>query len=112
MLDNLKRLQAETTDRKRKEVLNNKIHEVNQFALSGEIIENQFFMILWVTNKKDAERELLKQVNEIMARFKACEMEVTICGKGEIVKLLNLFANPNYAHLENEDYEDYIPFVN
>lgn len=112
MLDNLKRLQNETTNRKRKEVIKNKIMEVNKFALSGEILEHQFFMILWLDYKKDAERELLKQSNEIMARFKACEMEVSLCKKGEIIKLLNLFANPTYAHLEDDDIEENIPFVN
>lgn len=78
MLDNLKRLQAEATDRKRKEALKNKIHEVNQFALSGEILEHQFYMILWINNKKDAGRELLKQSNEIMARFKAYYSHTTV----------------------------------
>lgn len=110
MLDNLRRMQMETTDRKRREVLTNKIREVNQFALSGEILEHQFYMILWHENKKDGERELLKQVNEIIARFKACEMEVSICKKGECIKLLNLFSNPNYAHLEDEDIDEHIPF--
>lgn len=111
MLENLIKLQMETTDMKRKEVINDEIYEVNQFALSGGTLEPQFFMILWEERKKDSEKDLLKQTNEIIAKFSACEMNVNICKRGEIIKLLNLFGNPNYAHLEDEDIEEHIPFV-
>ena len=112
ILENLKHIQLEVTENKqRKEILKEKIREVNNYAFSGEILEHQFFLILWLENKKNAEREILKQANEVMARFTACEMSVSICQRGDIVKLLNLFANPNYAHLENDDVSEYIPFV-
>jgi len=111
MIDNLNKLHKNTSDIKRKEVIMKKIHEVNQFALSGDILEHQFFMILWTAHRMDAERELLKQTNEIIGRFRACGSEANICKKSDIVKLFNLFSNPNYAHLEDGDFEEYIPFV-
>jgi len=112
MLDNLKRVQSETNHRYRREVLQHKIMETNRFALSGEILENQFYAIIWEeNNKKDAERELHRSTNEIIARFKACGANVSICKKGDIIRCLNQFANPNYAHMEDDDIDEHIPFV-
>lgn len=111
MLDNLTQLNAQTDDPKRKELIRHKIAEINQFALSGDILEHQFFLVLWVQNKKDAQKELLKLSAEVMSRFKACGVDVSLCNEKEIIKLFNLFANPNYAHLEDADVEEYIPFV-
>jgi len=111
MLDNLTRINSETHDIKRKELIRNKLAEINQFAMGGDILEHNFFMVLWVTNKKDAQKELLKLAAEVIGRFKSCRMEVSLCNEGEIVKLFNLFANPNYAHLEDADIGEYIPFV-
>ena len=112
MLQHLQELYLNSTNQKQKEMNMNKIREVNQLALSGEILENQFFCVLWVqNNKKDSDRELLKKSNEIIARFKVCEMNVSICNHSDIVKLLNLFGNPNYAHLEDNDIGEHMPFV-
>ena len=112
MIDNYTKKLNETDNMKRREILSNKISEVNTFAINGEIIEHQYFMVLSVTNKKDGQRELLKMANEAISHFKACRMDVSLCKQNEIIKLFNLFANPNYAHLEDEDIGEYIPFVN
>lgn len=111
MLDNFQHMKSEALERKRKEILTQKIREINQFAMSGEVLEHQFYLILWEEKKKNIERDLLKQANEIIARFKSCGTDVTLCKNGDIVKLFNLFANPNYAHLESAEYMDYIPFA-
>jgi len=79
--------------------------------MGGDILEHNFFMVLWVANKKDAQKELLKLAAEAIGRFKACRMDVSLCNESEIVKLFNLFANPSYAHLEDADIGEHIPFV-
>jgi len=111
MLDNLNSINSKTHDMKRKALIRNKILEINQFAMSGDILEHNFYMVLWVADKKDAKKELHKLAGEIISKFKACQMEVNLCNDGEIIKLFNLFANPNYAHLEGTDIEEHIPFV-
>lgn len=111
MIENLRQHQLNTDNRKRKELLTNKIREVNQFAMSGEVLEHQFFCVLWEANRKGSERELLKRANEIVAIFRGCEVDASICGNSELIKLFNLFANPNYAHLEDDDIGEHIPFV-
>ncbi len=40
-----------------------------------------------------------------------CEIVAELCGQGPVIRLLNLFANPNYAHLEDEDVDPAIPFL-
>jgi hypothetical protein len=111
MLDNLNGKHSQAQELKRKEVIRNKIAEINRFAMGGEILEHNFFMVLWVAGRKDAQKELLKMANDIIGCFKACRMEVSLCKQSEIIKLFNLFANPNYAHLEDADINEHIPFV-
>lgn len=111
MLDNLTSINSNTHNRVRKEMIRYKMAEINQFAMSGEILEHNFFMVLWVSNSKDAQKELLKLAADVIGRFKACRMEVALCQKNDIIKLFNLFANPNYAHLEDVDIEEHIPFI-
>jgi len=111
MLDNYSRIEAEANNPIRKKLLRNKKMEVNQFAISGEVLEHNFFLVLWMQNRKDAQKELLKLAVEVIGRFKACRMEVSLCNENEIIKMFNLFANPNYAHLEDADINEYIPFV-
>jgi len=111
MLDNLNKIYTRTQHIKRKELIRNKMSEINQIAMSSEVLEHNFYMVLWVSNKKDAPKELLKLATEAISCFRTCQMEVTLCNEGDIKMLFNLFANPNYAHLENTDTEEYIPFV-
>jgi len=111
MLDNLNNIYTSTRDIKRRELIKHKMAEINQIAMSSDITEHVFYMAIWTDDKKDAHRELLKQAAEIMSRFKACQTEVSLCKREEIVRLFNLFANPNYTHMENGDTRDYMPFI-
>jgi len=111
ILDNLAAKNAEAYNMKRKELIRNEIAEVNHYAMSGDILEHNFFIVLWVNNKQNAQKELLKLAADVMERFKACKTEVSLCSESDIIMLFNLFANPNYAHLEDDDIKEHIPFV-
>ncbi|MCL1935031.1 MAG: hypothetical protein FWF57_01420 [Defluviitaleaceae bacterium] len=102
-----------TNDNIRKKLLVNKIKELNDIAISGDILEHQFYLHLWNEYKKDkdSEKDLLRQANEFLGKFSNLKLEAKLCTRSDIVKLYNLFSNPNYAHLEDEDIEEYIPFV-
>ena len=109
LIHNFTRLKEEETNPYVKKLIYNEINEINKFALSGEIIERQFYMIIWQNQSKDAKKEIMKHAGEIIARFKACEMHLDVCEDTEIKKLLNLFANPNYAHMEDVETDEFIP---
>ena len=108
---NLTRQLAEATDSAQKDLLNNEIREVSAFAMTGEVTERQFYFVLWESAASDGEKELLRRARELENRFSGCEIVAELCGQGPIIRLLNLFANPSYAHLEDEDVDAAIPFI-
>jgi hypothetical protein len=107
----LTNLLAEATDAARKDLLNHEIREVSAFALTGEVTERQFYLIIWEHAGGDGEKELLRRARELENRLSSCEIAAELCGQGPIVRLLNLFANPNYAHLEDDDITPAIPML-
>lgn len=112
LLYNLSVLKSDCTDSYRKKLLGYEISDINRFALSGEVVERQFYMALWAESKdKNADRELSKKVGDVIHRFTACGLQAEQCGETDIKKLLNLFANPAYAHMEDAGIEDNVPFI-
>jgi len=75
--------------------------------MTGEVTERQFYLIIWESG--GGEKELLRRAHELETRFDNCEIAVELCDKSAIVQLLNLFSNPNYAHLEDSDVTPSIP---
>ena len=102
-------LLAETTDPIKKEMINAEISEIVSFAITGEVTERQFYLIIWEAG--GGERELLQRAHDLENRFEACEITAELCDKNTIIQLLNLFSNPNYAHLEDSDVSPAIPVL-
>jgi hypothetical protein len=107
----LSHLLIEATDTAQKDLLNHEIREVSAFALTGEVTERQFYLILWEPVSGDGEKELLRRARELENRFSGCEIVAELCDQGTLIRLLNLFANPNYAHLEDDDVNPSIPML-
>ena len=107
----LSQLLDEATDPVQKDLLNHELREISAFALTGEVTERQFYLILWENSGEDGEKELLKRARELENRFASCDIRAELCGQSAVVRLLNLFANPNYAHLENDDFKQEIPIL-
>ena len=102
-------LLTETTDPVQKEMLNAEISEIVSFAMTGEVTERQFYLIIWESS--GGEKELLRRARELENRFSVCEITAELCGNSTIIQLLNLFSNPNYAHLEDSDISPSIPVL-
>ena len=112
LIYNLSVLKGDCTDAYRKKLLTNEISDINHFALSGEVVERQFYMALWKeTKEKNADKELARKVADVIQRFSACGLQVEQCGEDDIKRLLNLFANPAYAHMEDAAVTDFVPFL-
>lgn len=107
----LARLLAEAADPAQKDLLHHEIREISAFALTGEVTERQFYLIIWEGASGDGEKEILRRARELENRFASCEIMAELCGQGPATRLLNLFANPNYAYLEDDDTAPAIPFI-
>ena len=111
MADLEERVAEPNIDPVRKTLFKHEIAELNAVALGAEITERQCYMMLWERASSDSEHELLKRLQENVNRFAVCEINAEICGQSAVVRMLNLFSNPNYAHFEADDITAAIPFI-
>jgi len=96
-------LLSETTDQKQKELLRNEIMEISNFATSGEVIERNFFIMLWSKYREGIELDLIKDCKEMILKFESANISCDLIKEQEIVRLCNLVNNPAYTHIENMD---------
>ena len=96
-------LLSETTDQKQKELLRNEIMEISNFATSGEVIERNFFIMIWSPYRQGVEPDLIKECKEMIQKFESVNISSDIIKEQEIVRLCNLINNPAYTHIENMD---------
>lgn len=98
-----------TADDKRKELLRQEILQMSSFALSGEIVERQFYISVWEHYEEGVEKDLLKRVSLLAEKFTTNGIGCDLLAEKEIVRLLNLVNNPSYTHLEDTEFEASIP---
>ena len=98
-------LLSQTSNQKQKELLRNEIMVMSNYAMSGEVIERQFYIMLWSRYEQVAEREFLKGCQEIVSKFESANISCHIIDEKEIVRLCNLVNNPAYTHMEEMDFE-------
>ncbi|MCG8540167.1 MAG: hypothetical protein MJA82_09530 [Clostridia bacterium] len=101
--NNFMSLIASTNDRIRKELLRNEILSMSEYALSGEVVERQFYLMVW--DRADNEGALYKRCSVLKEKFNSVKIDVKILNEQEIIRLCNLINNPAYVHLEDTDYK-------
>ena len=82
---------------------------MSSYALSGEIVERQFYISLWDRYEDGVEKELLKCASLLAEKFTTNGIGCEVLTEKEIVRLLNLVNNPSYTHLEDTEFEAVIP---
>lgn len=96
---------------KRKELLRQEILQMGGYALSGEIVERQFYIALWEKQEEGIERELLKRASLLCEKFSIGGVNCDVLAEKEIVRLINLVNNPSYTHLEDAETVASIPVL-
>lgn len=107
--NNFMSLIASTNDRVRKNLLRNEILSMSEYALSGEVVERQFYLMIW--DSENNESELYKRCSVLKEKFNSVNMDVNILNEQEIIRLCNLINNPAYVHLEDTDSEKVITTI-
>jgi hypothetical protein len=97
-------LLSKTNNQKQKELLRNEIMVVSNYATSGEVIERQFYIMLWNKYQDGIEKDLLKETNEFASKLENSNIVCDILREREIVRLCNLINNPAYTYLEEYSY--------
>lgn len=102
-------LLAESNNPTEKLLLRDEINMINRYILSGEVVEKQFYIMLW--EPAGSERELYKRASDFAERFEHNDIHCRIITEPEIVLLCNLINNPAYINLEDNDYFKTVPLL-
>ncbi|WP_217904423.1 hypothetical protein [Paenibacillus odorifer] len=86
------------------------IAEMNTLALSGEVVERQFYLILW-QQQENGERDLLEKAKQLVQHFEDGQVQAHVLKQHEIVQLCNLVNNPSFIHLEDSNFSANIPVL-
>ncbi len=100
-------LRKKATNKNYTKIIDNRINYLKSFVSNKEIIENDFFLIIWEKESEKAKIELQKRANNWKNRFRNCELKSEILNKEELIYLVKTFNIPNYKN-EDNDYENHI----
>lgn len=96
---------------KQKELLKQEMLEMSTFALSGDVVERQFYLQLWDKSGDNAEQDLLQKLKYLEGCFSEVGIRIEILEQQDIVRLCNLVNNPSYVHLEDSEVTPSIPVL-
>ncbi len=102
---------SNTTNQKQKELLRHEMYSISNFALSGEVVERQFYIMLWEDYEEGIERDILKRAMEFASKLESSSIKCSILTENKIVRLCNLINNPAYTNIEDTSFEPTIPFL-
>ena len=90
-----------------REIIENRINFLQNFVSDKEIIENDFFLIIWEKESEKAKIELQKRANNWKNRLRNCELKSEILNKEELIFLIKTFNLTSYKN-EDNDYKNHI----
>lgn len=109
LINDYSQLMASISNQKQKELLRNEMFVMSNYALSGDVVERQFYIMIWESCEEGVEREISKRCYEITSKFEGCGISCEILNQQEIVRLCNLVNNPAYSHIEDASFKTSMP---
>ncbi|EMS72237.1 hypothetical protein [Ruminiclostridium cellobioparum] len=104
-------LLSESNDPIQKEILKNEMQAMSNYALSGEVVERQFYIKIWEKYSEGSENDLQKRAFSILGYFTAVSINGEILKEDDIVRLSNLITNPAYVHIESTNIRAAMPII-
>ena len=100
LINEYTQLLSETNDQKQKQLLRNEMMVMSNYATSGDVVERQFYFMLWRNYKAGEEKDFIKETYEFASKIENSNVSCDILKERDIVRLCNLINNPAYTHLE------------
>ena len=100
-----------SADLKQRELLRAEMMEMTNFAMGGDIVERQFYIVLWDKAIEGMDRELMGRARLFAENFNGSKIPCEILSQQEIVRLCNLVNNPSYTQIEDNSFEAAIPLI-
>lgn len=111
LISDYSQLMSCTSNRKQKELLKNEMFVMSNYALSGDVVERQFYIMIWERYEDGVERDISKRCYELSSKFEGCGIPCEVLNQQDIVRLCNLVNNPAYSHIEDAGFEPSIPII-
>ena len=111
LINEYTQLMVSTTNQKQKDLLRNEMLVMSNYALSGEVVERQFYIMIWEQYEEGCEREISKRCYELNSKLEGSGISCEILKQQDIVRLCNLINNPAYTHMEDSSFEAAIPLL-
>lgn len=89
-------------------IINNRIIATTEIVENKNIIENEFYIMLYDNAKDNIEYELNKRANSWINRLSNCELKSEVLEERDIILLIKSFTIPEFARTEGTDYADNI----
>ncbi len=100
MTDYYKELFSSSIESKQKELLQEEIKTLNNYALSSKITERQFYIVISEKYIEGIERDFLRVANDFINRFRSAGVYSELLDDIEIKKLINSINNPSIVGIE------------
>ena len=89
-------------------IVENRIKFTTNLVADKDIIENEFYILIWTKEEENAETEINKRANQWINRLRNCEYQAEILKEKDIILLAKSFTIPEFARSEGTDYRDNI----
>ncbi len=89
-------------------IIEERIKFTTNLIANKDIIENEFYLLIWMKNSESSEIEINKRANNWISRLRNCEFESEILKEKDIILLIKSFTIPEFARSEGTDYRDNI----
>lgn len=91
-----------------RKIIENRIKFTTDLVANKDIIENEFYLLVWMKNTEKSESDINKRANIWITRLKNCELDCEILKETDIILLVKSFTIPEFARKEGTDYRDNI----
>lgn len=99
LVNEYRREYDKSKSKEQKEIIEEEIKVVKGFV-EDEVVERQFFIVMWEKNKRGVESEFKKEMLEVKQKFERNKIRGSILKSKEIIELCKLINNPNNAYNE------------
>ena len=91
-----------------KKIIEDRIKFTTNLVADKDIIENEFYIMIWEKASDNSESELNKRASNWINKLKNCDLNSKVLEEKEIILLVKSFTIPEFARTEGTDYGDNI----
>jgi hypothetical protein len=100
-----------SSNARQRELLKSEMIEMSNYAMGGDIVERQFYIVIWDKATEGVERELTGRARVLADIFVGSRIPCEVLQQMDILLLCNLVHNPSYTHIEDSNFEAAIPLI-